>query len=120
MISLLNGISKLDQNVMEIKGDKNKFEELNLDGFLKQPKYWQCDLMISLSSMKKHAALAIASLDDYCAVIETPEGFRILCEPPHIPTHLIIDALEEVGLPEFKICKSIQNSIMRIDVLESQ
>jgi hypothetical protein len=34
-------------------------------------------LIISISSMKKHAALIIASLDDYCAVVETSEGFHV-------------------------------------------
>jgi hypothetical protein len=120
MISLLNGASKLVQNVKEIEGDKNEFRLLNLDGILKDTNHWRCNLMISLSSMKEHVALTIASLDDYCAVIETPDGFRILCEPPHIPTPSIIEALEGVGWSEIKISKSLQNSIIRIDVLQPQ
>ena len=108
------------QNVKETDGEKNEFRLLNLNGVQKEPNHWRCDLVISLSNMKEHAVLTIASLDDYCAVIETPEGFRILCEPPHIPTASVIDALEEVGWSEFEISKSIQNSILRIDVLQPQ
>ena len=108
------------QNVKEIECEKNEFDELRFKVVLRDPNSWQCNLIISISSMKEHAALTIASLDDYCAVIETPEGFKILCEPPHIPTASIIDALEEVGWKEFEICKSIQNSILSIDVLQPQ
>ena len=120
MISLMNGVSKLAQNVKEVEVEKNEFRLLNLDGVLKDSNHWRSNLMISLPSMKDHVALTIASLDDYCAVIETPDGFRILCEPPHLPTPSIIDALEGVEWSEIKICRFLQNSIIRIDVLQPQ
>jgi hypothetical protein len=104
------------QTFDELKNEKNHLKDLDLHEIFKNPNWWHCDLMIAISSMKEFAALTIASMDDYCAVIETPEGIRILFEPSNLRTHMLIKALEEAGLTDIKVAKSFQNLILSNDI----
>jgi hypothetical protein len=116
---LLERHCTLNQTFVKIKGEKNVLHDLDLNDIFKTPNNWLCDLMITISNMKEHAALTIASLDEYCAVVTTPQGLRILFESPYIPTFTIIEALEEAGWSDIKTAKCIQNWIMNNDVSQS-
>ena len=88
LIGFMNG----GQVVME-----NEPEQLKRESGL------QSAILIDVYPKSDRVALALAALDDECAVVETPDGFKMLCSHAEDVVHQVVLALKKIGCTATRI-----------------
>ena len=72
-------------------------------GKLKRESGLQSAILIDVYPKSNRVALALAALDDECAVAETPDGFKLLCSHAEDVVHQVVLALKKIGCTATRI-----------------
>jgi ABC-type multidrug transport system ATPase subunit len=72
-------------------------------GKLKRASRLQNTIFIDIYPKSDRVAIALAALDDDCAVVETPDGFKMLCSHPEDIVHQVVLTLKKIGCAATRI-----------------
>ena len=72
-------------------------------GKLKRESGLQSAILIDVHPKSNRVALALAALDDECAIVETPDGFKMLCTHAEDVVHQVVLALKKIGCTATRI-----------------
>ena len=72
-------------------------------GKLKRESGLQSAILIDIYPKSDRVALALAALDDDCAVVEIPDGFKLLCSHAEDVVHQVVLALKKIGCTATRI-----------------
>jgi ABC-2 type transport system ATP-binding protein len=72
-------------------------------GKLKRESGLQSAILIDIYPKSDRVALALAALDDDCAVVEIADGFKLLCSHAEDVVHQVVLALKKIGCTATRI-----------------